>query len=180
MTQSSRSVSVKNEHVTSQLGDNNQGSIVKLVLIVASIAGLIAVGVLMLSGESEKIGLVAPIARQDGTLEFPPEVLQEIEKANVDRERVRQSNPQFFDAVSRAMFEHDPIGLNFTTNTDEYEAEAGTVIPRLDSRESASDVVTVLHEEFTSWFGEMTAGDRTLYTELGEDIWALHVKRRSD
>jgi hypothetical protein len=46
------------------------------------------------------------------------------------------------------MFLRDPIGINFKTNTDEYDAEAGTVIPRLEKCSSSDDVAIVVHEEF--------------------------------
>ncbi|MBC3767461.1 hypothetical protein H8B19_16405 [Neptunicella marina] len=71
------------------------------------------------------------------------------------------------------MFKHDPIGINFEDNTDEYDPEAGTVIPRLPSCKSADDVVTVLHEEFNYWFGADTAGNRSRYKELGTEIWSI-------
>lgn len=105
--------------------------------------------------------------------DWPPEVLARINRSRAARESVRKQNPRFFTAVSNAMFLRDPIGLNFKTNTDEYDAEAGTVIPRLEKCSSSDDVVVVLHEEFVRWFGADTAGDRRRYLELAKDIWAL-------
>lgn len=89
------------------------------------------------------------------------------------RKSVRRQNPELFEAVSSLMFQHDAIGINFTTNTDEYEPEAGTVIPRLASCSSVDDVMTVLHEEFVRWFGSEIAGELQRYSELANDIWAL-------
>ncbi len=71
------------------------------------------------------------------------------------------------------MFRHDPIGINFGSNADEYEAEAGTVIPRLSACASVDDVANVLHEEFIRWFGADTAGDRARYAPLAQEIWRL-------
>lgn len=110
--------------------------------------------------------------------EFPPEIVEKLNEARAAREYVRTEYPQLFVAVSRAMFERDPIGINFNTNTDEYEPEAGTVIPRLKDCSSLNEVVDVLHEEFGRWFGAEEAGDRDRYVELAKDIWSLYQQRR--
>ncbi len=75
------------------------------------------------------------------------------------------------------MFKRDLIGINFETNTDEYDAEAGSVIPRLADCSSPEDVAAVLHEEFLAWFGSETAGTREIYADLAKDIWALTQSR---
>ena len=151
-----------------------------MVVLIFGIAILVVAGMLILRNESEQVGIVATTISEDGSLEFPPEALEEIRQAQQDEEKVRRSDPQFFEAVSRAMFEHDLIGINYETNTDEYDAEAGTVIPRLDSCDSGDDVATVLHEEFTSWFGQDMAGGRARYVDLGEEIWNLQLQRISE
>lgn len=113
----------------------------------------------------------------DSKSEFPPEVLDLINRARDARSAVQAKDPAFFAAVSKAMFERDLIGINFTDNTDEYDAEAGTVIPRLTSCRSSEDVAQVLLEEFRSWFGVDTAGDLSAYRALAADIWLLHGSR---
>ena len=114
----------------------------------------------------------AKVAQPDAA-DFPPEVVKRIEQERIARQQVRATDPEFFAAVSKLMFEHDPISINFGENTDEYEAEAGSVIPRLRSCGSADDATTVVHEEFQRWFGNDTAGDRSRYASLARDIWAL-------
>jgi hypothetical protein len=108
---------------------------------------------------------------------FSPELVDRINRASAEREQIRRQDPQFFAAVSKAMFEHDPMGINFETNTDEYDAEAGTVIPRLSACASAEDVVIVLHEEFQRWF-DVTAGTREKFIDLAKDIWNLYKQRK--
>ena len=85
--------------------------------------------------------------------QFPPAVAERIDRARAARRAVQEKDPTFFAAVSGTMFELDPIGISFEDNTDEYDAEAGTVIPRLPECQSADDVANVLHEEFQAWFG---------------------------
>jgi hypothetical protein len=113
----------------------------------------------------------------DSGSEFPPEVLERINRARAVRSAVQARDPTFFAAVSKAMFERDPMGINFTDNTDEYDAEAGTVIPRLAACRSIEEVAQVLLEEFRSWFGVETAGDIPTYRALAADIWLLHGRR---
>lgn len=112
--------------------------------------------------------------------EWPPEVFERVARDREAREAVRQGQPRFFAAVSEAMFCHDPMGINFGNNSDEYDAEAGTVIPRLTACNSASDAELVLHTEFVRWFGADTAGDRTKYTALAAEVWRLWQQRHAE
>jgi hypothetical protein len=46
--------------------------------------------------------------------------------------QLRAEYGEVFDAVAALLFREDPIGVSFDNpNTDEYEAEAGTIPPRL-------------------------------------------------
>ena len=141
----------------------------KALVFVAVVSALIFAGVLMLKSRSTK-------AAQPNAAGFPPEV-ERIEQERIARQQVQDSDPEFFAAVSKLMFEHDPISINFGENTDEYEAEAGSVIPRLKRCASADDVTTIVHEEFQRWFGKDTAGDRSRYASLAKDIWGLWQRR---
>ena len=38
-----------------------------------------------------------------------------------------------FDEVSGILFLHDPMGVDFEDNTDEYEPETATILPRLET-----------------------------------------------
>ena len=109
--------------------------------------------------------------------ELPPEVIASVNNARAARKRVQAQDPCFFAAVSSAMFQHDLIGINFTDNTDEYDAEAGTVIPRLSTCLNAEDVARVLREEFQKWFGIETVIEVSAYYALANDIWML-LRRR--
>lgn len=110
---------------------------------------------------------------------FTPEVTERIARARAARQAVQGEDPSFFAAVSGTMFKHDPIGINFSDNTDEYDAEAGTVIPRLKTCSSPDEVATVLHEEFQAWFGAETAGARTAYLALAKELWNLKLHREA-
>jgi hypothetical protein len=92
---------------------------------------------------------------------------------NEEREELKRRYGSLFDAVSKALFEDDPIGINFGDNTDEYDPEAGTVIPRLSGAVSEDDVQTIVFEEFCRWFDSDTAGDRSRYESVSLHIWAI-------
>jgi hypothetical protein len=77
------------------------------------------------------------------------------ERTVIDQEQVRQRRSELrrefkalYRDVIRILFEEDPIGINFKSNTDEYEPEAGTILPRLRQCRSVDDVRSVVHEEF--------------------------------
>jgi hypothetical protein len=77
------------------------------------------------------------------------------------------------DALERLLYRHDPIGVAFGGNPDEYSPEAGTIAPRLAGASSVEDVLRVVHEEFVRWFDEETAGRASRYREIAEETWAL-------
>jgi hypothetical protein len=89
------------------------------------------------------------------------------------RRRIRASYGQLFDATAALLFRHDPVGINFDDNTDEYEAEAETILPRLRSCSSADEVRQVVHQEFVRWFDPSTAGPPERYTQIASEIWKL-------
>ena len=92
-----------------------------------------------------------------------------------NRRRLKAEYGELFDAVAALLFHHDPIGMLFEgdTNTDEYELEARTILPRLRGCHSAEDAQSVLHSEFVRWFGEDTAGSQEHYKKTASEIWQL-------
>ena len=89
------------------------------------------------------------------------------------RDELKRGNPILFEAVTKVMYSHDPMGINFGVNPDEYDLEASTVIPRLVGCNSSNELVTILHEEFVYWFGIEAAGELTRYSALAEDLWNI-------
>lgn len=84
---------------------------------------------------------------------------------------------KLFDAVSEILFRHDPSEINFGFNTDEYDIEAETILPRLKTCQTAGDVLFVVREEFQRWFDEETA-NRVENKEIAEEIWNLWQNRK--
>jgi hypothetical protein len=89
------------------------------------------------------------------------------------RRLLKEKYQWLFDDVSSLLFRHDPIGINFETNVDEYEVEVGTILPRLRSCHSEDEVCRVVHEEFVRWFDTDIAGPREHYLKIATEVWAL-------
>jgi hypothetical protein len=94
------------------------------------------------------------------------------EKIQRRRLELRREFKALYQQVTLILFEEDPIGINFKTNTDEYEPEAGTILPRLRECGTADGVRAVVHDEFVRWFGAEIAGSAEKYTSAAEKIWA--------
>lgn len=93
------------------------------------------------------------------------------------RRRLKGDYRVLFEGVSAILFRHNPIGLDFETNIDEYDPETGTILPRLRTCKSASDVQAMLYEEFVRWFASDLAGPMARYASPAADIWALWQER---
>lgn len=89
------------------------------------------------------------------------------------RQRLRIEYGDLHDKIQALLFRHDPIGINFETNTDEYDPEVRTILPRLKSCHSVGAVRRMVHEEFVDWFGAEIAGEQEHYTQIGREIWEL-------
>jgi hypothetical protein len=75
-----------------------------------------------------------------------------------------------FDEVSAILFHHDPMHVNAGFNTDEYNPEVGTILPRLKDCRSVRDVQKVVYEEVEQWFG--IPGEPEKYRQLSREIWS--------
>jgi hypothetical protein len=82
--------------------------------------------------------------------------------------------------VEALLFRHDPIGINFEHNTDEYRAEAETICLRRDEARTPEDLRRIVHEEFVRWFDAKTAGPEVRYEPIAEEIWDVWRPRNPD
>lgn len=136
----------------------------------------VGIGIILLVGLFAVLRWRHSVADAQNNLEIPKE-LQESTARNIsERKSLRARDQAFFDTVSALLYKHDPIGLNGAPR-DEYEPEAGTIIPRLPECQDAASVHTVVYEEFIRWFGADTAGPKSNYIGLSTDLWNLWQKK---
>jgi hypothetical protein len=96
----------------------------------------------------------------------------EVRAAKQSRFEQTATQRDLVDAVSQILFRADPAGINFETNTDEYEAEAETIVIGLPNAHRPEDVKALTHETFWQWFGP-DAGPIDRYAAVASEIWNL-------
>lgn len=89
------------------------------------------------------------------------------------RRRLKAEYGELFDSVSALLYRHDPIGINFEENTDEYDLEARTILPRLRRCHTLEDVHNAVYSEFVHWFDADIAGAPEHYMQIAAEIWQL-------
>ena len=94
------------------------------------------------------------------------------EEIREERRRLREEYGELFNSTALLLYRHDPIGINFENNADEYEPEAGTILPRLRGCQSRDEVLRAVHEELVRWFCLETAGPQEHYIRI-EEIWQV-------
>jgi hypothetical protein len=88
-----------------------------------------------------------------------------------EREQLKKQYGALFETVTALLFQSDPMGINLEDNSEEYDPETGTILPRLTGPKSVEDVQTIVYEEFCRWFGKENAGSRNAYEEVSLKIW---------
>lgn len=81
-------------------------------------------------------------------------------------------------AVSQILFRADPAGINFETNTDEYDAEAEAIVTGLPDARSPEDVKALAHKTFVQWFDAQIAGHIDRYAGVASEIWNVWRSHR--
>lgn len=89
-----------------------------------------------------------------------------------ERDALKAQFGSAYDALRALLFEEDPEGLNLGDNTDEYDPEVRTILPRLGDCYSVDDVQDVVSEEFRRWFGPAPVERRSAYRSVAERIFA--------
>lgn len=98
---------------------------------------------------------------------------EELQRLRQERQMLRHAYQGLFDEISALLFLHDPIGINFDDNTDEYEPEVGTILPRLRQSSTVDELTRIVHEEFVRWFGRDVAGPIGKYIEIAREMEVL-------
>jgi hypothetical protein len=95
------------------------------------------------------------------------------------REHIAQHHGALLSLMSAILFRHDPIGINFEDNTDEYDAEAATILNRLRPGIGLGEARRIVHEEFVQWFERDIAGPEEKYIKIASELLAAYEKAGS-
>jgi hypothetical protein len=98
----------------------------------------------------------------------------EAQQMKATRDALKKRYSGLYDRVTSILFRVDPMGINFEDNTDEYDTEADTILPRLTNCTSPDDVRKVVIEEFERWFDSdmVNAGNRKHFDAIASAIWS--------
>jgi hypothetical protein len=125
-----------------------------------------------------RIGEVVRCRERDGQLravqliEAAPESTAPRRPLQLRRNPTDAKRGALAEAVAKAIDESDPIGLlAIGAPADEYDPEVRTILPRLPGANGVEDVLAIVHEEFSRWFGADTAGPRQAYESAASRIW---------
>ena len=97
---------------------------------------------------------------------------------NNERAKFKLQYENLYKDIESILFKHDLTGINFEFNTDEYDPEVGTILPRLKEAKNIEDVSNIIYEEFERWFGVelIEKKNNEKYTSMATDIWKAWVK----
>jgi hypothetical protein len=99
------------------------------------------------------------------------ELRVDVIRARETRQRLLAGDLALVAQLEELLFRHDPIGLNFEYNTDEYRSEAETITLRLPEADTEHALQRIIHEEFVHWFGADIAGHSERYASIARETW---------
>ena len=111
----------------------------------------------------------------DPDREWREEIAPRVKAAKEERARLLVGQESRVVNLEEVLFQHDPIGINFGENVDEYRPEAETITLRLPEASTMDDLLRIVHEEFVRWFGQSVAGPISRYEDITAEIWAMQT-----
>jgi hypothetical protein len=103
---------------------------------------------------------------------------REAKKIRAERHQLKTKYGNLYKEAMEILFRHDPIGINFDFNADEYEPEVETILPRLKEATSQRELRKIIHEEFVQWFSPLDVGSESRYENIASEIWAAWIRHQ--
>ena len=117
--------------------------------------------------------------REDPSADTDPGSVEERAlAAKQERLQLTAGQRDLVEEVSAFLFRADPAGINFGSNTDEYESEAESIVIGLPQTSEVQDVAELAQRVFTVWFDADTAGPAARYETVAVEIWDAWRSRR--
>ena len=89
----------------------------------------------------------------------------------LERQRLKEVYHALCDDIAAVLLRHDPIGLNFGLNADEYAPEARHILPKLREVHSVEELHRAIYTVFVFLFDADMAGPEDAYAPIAHDVW---------
>ncbi|MCB0324577.1 MAG: hypothetical protein KDD69_13435 [Bdellovibrionales bacterium] len=112
---------------------------------------------------------------------FQPQTHSQLTRVtSSDRKKLKSQYAGLYERVSQILFSHDLKALDSGDNSDEYESEVGTILPRLRHAANPDEVARIVFEEFAKWF-DSDSPPLDAFEKSARDIWDawLEFKQRT-
>jgi hypothetical protein len=96
-----------------------------------------------------------------------------------DGKALRREYAGLYEQVEAILFRHDPAGINFGENRDEYDPEVSTILPRVVRATSHDEVQQIVREEFEHWFGSDSIMREESFEVIAAEVFEAVVSHRS-
>jgi hypothetical protein len=100
------------------------------------------------------------------------------EESKRRRSELKVEYATLFASFAEILFRLDPAGINFEVNSDEYEPEVGTILPRIIDATSVDEIVPVLRDELSRWFGAGIPRPGITYEEIARELYEAIQRQR--
>ena len=94
------------------------------------------------------------------------------------RRMARRRYERLLSDFSAIMFRHDPVGINFDVNTDEYDQEAERILLRLRELTTEVELLVVVCNVFRELFGAIS-GTPEQYEAMTHELWQRWQQERT-
>jgi hypothetical protein len=101
------------------------------------------------------------------------------EKDPNNREVLRRQFGALYEEVQSIVFRHDPVGINFEVNPDEYDPEVSAIVPKVVHAQSPDEVQQIVREEFEHWFGPGQAFREESFEPIATQVFAAVLRYRA-
>jgi hypothetical protein len=116
--------------------------------------------------------------REHPSSEIDPDGVERARSAKRIRLELTAESRDLVDEVAALLFRADPAGINFGSNTDEYESEAEVIVLGLEGTTGAEDVAELAQRVFSVWFDADIAGPVERYGPVAAEIWDAWLRRQ--
>lgn len=103
----------------------------------------------------------------------------EIKRAGAAREQAVRGQESLVTQIQAILFEDDPMGINFGSNTDEYKFEAQLIVIAMTDKPSvdAQTATALVHGVFVHTFGPEIAPASDRYQRSAEQVREVWGRR---